>query len=130
MRLTPFLMFQGGKAEQAMQFYASIFPKAQITALERYGPGATGPEGTVMRAQIEIAGQAVMCVDSPINHAFDFTPSFSFFVDCDDEDELDRLSSALSENGVTLMPLGDYGFSRKFAWVNDQFGVSWQLNLP
>lgn len=83
-----------------------------------------------MQARITIAGQTVMCVDSPINHAFDFTPSFSFFVDCDDDDEVDRLYSALSDQGTTLMPPGNYGFSRKFAWVNDRFGVSWQVNLP
>lgn len=130
MRATPFLMFQGGKAEQAIQFYLSIFPKAKITSLERYGSDAAGPEGWVKQARIDISGLALMCVDSPMTHAFDFTPSFSLFVDCDDEDELDRLYSALSDRGATLMPPGDYGFSSKFVWVNDQFGVSWQLNLP
>ena len=130
MRVTPFLMFQGGIAEQAIQFYMTLFPDAEIVSLTRYGPGAAGPEGTVMQARITIAGQTLMCVDSPINHAFDFTPSFSFFVDCDDDDEVDRLYSALSDQGTTLMPPGNYGFSRKFAWVNDRFGVSWQVNLP
>jgi len=54
----------------------------------------------------------------------------SFFVDCDSEDEIDRLAKALGEGGTTLMALGDYGFSRKFTWLNDRFGVSWQINLP
>ncbi len=53
----------------------------------------------------------------------------SLFVDCDTADELRRVTSALSEGGEVLMPLGDYGFSREFAWVSDRFGVSWQLNL-
>lgn len=130
MRATPFLMFQGGKAEEAIQFYTSLFPMAEITYLERYSPQSAGSEGSVRQARIAIAGQEVICVDSPIHHEFDFTPSFSFFVDCDDEDELDRLYSSLSDRGATLMPLGNYGFSRKFAWVNDRFGVSWQLNWP
>jgi predicted 3-demethylubiquinone-9 3-methyltransferase (glyoxalase superfamily) len=65
-----------------------------------------------------------------VKHAFTFTPAFSFFVDCESEEELKRLYAALSADGATLMPLGNYGFSRQFAWVNDRFGVSWQLNLP
>ena len=51
-------------------------------------------------------------------------------IDCADEAEIDRLAAALAEGGGILMPLGNYGFSRKFAWVNDRFGVSWQVNLP
>ena len=70
-----------------------------------------------------------MCIDSPIAHAFTFTPTFSLFVDCDSEAELHRIHDALVVGGATLMPLGDYGFSRRFAWISDRFGVSWQLNL-
>ena len=70
-----------------------------------------------------------MCIDSYVKHAFTFTPAMSLFVDCDTADELRRVTSALSEGGEVLMPLGDYGFSREFAWVSDRFGVSWQLNL-
>ena len=66
----------------------------------------------------------------PPVHAFDFTPSLSLFVDCADEAELERLFASLSDGGVVLMPLGDHGFSAGFGWVNDRFGVSWQLNLP
>lgn len=71
-----------------------------------------------------------MFTDSPIKHAFGFTPAFSFFVDCSSEDELQRLSGALASGGAVLMPPADYGFSRLFTWINDRFGVSWQLNLP
>jgi predicted 3-demethylubiquinone-9 3-methyltransferase (glyoxalase superfamily) len=53
----------------------------------------------------------------------------SLFLECDSEAELDRLFAAFSEGGQTLMPLGDYGFSKKFGWCNDRFGVSWQLNF-
>jgi len=68
-----------------------------------------------MKATFTVAGQSVMCTDSFVKHAFTFTPSFSFFVTCESEDEIRRLASALSEDGSELMPLGDYGFSRQFA---------------
>jgi predicted 3-demethylubiquinone-9 3-methyltransferase (glyoxalase superfamily) len=64
-----------------------------------------------------------------VKHAFTFTPAFSFFVECGSEAEIDRLSAALESGGQVFMPLDNCGFSRKFAWVNDRCGVSWQLNL-
>lgn len=127
--IRPFLMFQEGQAEEAMNFYVSLFPAGEVTEIVRYGPGGPGPEGSVMKASFSIAGQAVMCIDSPMQHDFTFTPAFSLFVDCASEAELLRLFSALAEGGAVLMPLGDYGFSRQFAWVSDRYGVSWQLNL-
>jgi predicted 3-demethylubiquinone-9 3-methyltransferase (glyoxalase superfamily) len=123
-------MFQGGKAEEAMKFYASVLPNTEIRTLERYGPNGPGPEGSVMMGLLSVSGLEVRCTDSPIKHAFDFTPSFSFFVDCETEEQVTRAAAALSEGGAVLMPQGNYGFSRSFAWVNDRFGVSWQLNLP
>jgi predicted 3-demethylubiquinone-9 3-methyltransferase (glyoxalase superfamily) len=83
-----------------------------------------------MRASFTIAGQSLLCIDSAISHGFSFTPALSLFVDCESEEQIERLASAFSEGGNILMPLNDYGFSRKFAWVSDRFGVSWQLNLP
>ena len=124
----PFLMFEG-RAEEAMNFYVSLIPGSEITSIARYGPGEPGPEGTVVVATFTVAGQAVMCSDSFVKHGFTFTPATSLFVECESEDEVRRLSSALAEGGAELMPLGNYGFSRQFAWVNDRFGVSWQLNL-
>jgi predicted 3-demethylubiquinone-9 3-methyltransferase (glyoxalase superfamily) len=124
----PFLMFQAGDAEAAMTFYVSLFDGGEITELKRHPPGAPA-EGKLARAVFRIAGQSVMCMDSPIRHAFDFTPSSSLFVECGSDAELERLAAALGEGGEVLMPLGDYGFSRRFTWVNDRFGVSWQLNL-
>jgi predicted 3-demethylubiquinone-9 3-methyltransferase (glyoxalase superfamily) len=124
----PFLMFEG-KAEEAMNFYVSLFPGAKILDIKRYGANQPGPEGSVMKASFSIGNQTVLCTDSFVKHGFTFTPSFSFFVDCASEEEIGRLSASVSEGGATLMPLGEYGFSRKFAWVSDRFGVSWQLNL-
>lgn len=126
----PFLMFEGN-AEEAINYYLAAFEgAASVEEINRYGPDEAGPEGTVQTAIFTVHGQSVMCIDSPIRHEFTFTPAFSFFVDCQSEAELDGLFEHLSADGQVLMPLGDYGFSRKFAWVVDRFGVSWQLNLP
>jgi predicted 3-demethylubiquinone-9 3-methyltransferase (glyoxalase superfamily) len=129
-KVTPFLMFQDGNAEEAMNFYTAIIEDSQITSLVRYGANEAGQEGTVMQATFTLKGQEFMCIDSSIKHQFSFTPSFSIFVTCNTEEELDNLYEKLNEGGQALMPLNDYGFSKKFGWLNDRFGVSWQLNLP
>ncbi len=128
-QVTPFLMFTGD-AEQAMELYTSLFDDARVLALSRWGADGQGAEGTVQQATFSIAGQVFRCFDSPPVHAFGFTPSLSLFVDVASEDELDRLFAGLSDGGEVLMPLDAYGFSRRFGWVNDRFGVSWQLSLP
>jgi predicted 3-demethylubiquinone-9 3-methyltransferase (glyoxalase superfamily) len=125
----PFLMFEG-RAEEAMRLYVSLFEDGEIEVLERYGPGQAGPEGAVRHGAFRVGGQSVRCIDSPVHHDFTFTPAASLFVDCASKAEVARLAAALAEGGSELMPLGDSGFSRAFAWVNDRFGVSWQLNLP
>lgn len=126
----PFLMFQGGVASAALDFYRSLFPDAKIDAIERYGAEGPGPEGTIKIARFTIGGQSVSCSDSFVKHAFGFTPSFSFFVDVESEDRVRQLAERLKEGGGELMPAGNYGFSTLFAWVNDRFGVSWQINYP
>ena len=126
--LTPFLMFTGC-AEAAINFYVSLFPNSGIDEIERYGPGQMGAEGSVKRVDFIVAGQRLIAIDSPIKHAFDFTPSVSLFVECESEIELDAAFASLSDGGGVLMPPNNYGFSTKFGWVNDKFGVSWQLNL-
>ncbi|MDF0725707.1 VOC family protein [Cytobacillus sp. S13-E01] len=129
-KVTPFLMFQEGKAEEAMNFYTSLIEDSAITNIVRYGANESGDEGTVMQATFTLNGQEFMCIDSNIKHQFSFTPSFSIFVTCNTEEELDNLYQKLIEGGQALMPIGDYGFSKKFGWLNDRYGVSWQLNLP
>ena len=126
--ITTFLMFEG-RAEEAMTFYVSLFEGGQITTLERYGAGQAGKEGSVMRATFTIAGRSFMCTDSPVHHAFTFTPAMSLFVDCASEPEIDALFARLADGGAILMPLANYPFARKFGWVADRFGVSWQLAL-
>ena len=128
-KVTTFLMFEGD-AEEAMTFYTSLFDDAEIASISRYGADGPGKQGSVQLATFSLAGQRFMCIDSPAAHDFTFTPAISLFVQCGSEAELDRLYTALGAHGTELMPLGNYGFSAKFGWVNDRFGVSWQLNLP
>lgn len=126
--VTPFLMFEG-RAQEAIDLYTGLFPGASVDSIERYGPGEPGPEGTIRVASFTLAGQRVMVIDSPAPHEFTFTPSFSFFVECAGTEEQDVLFAALSQDGAVMMPPNDYGFSKRFCWVSDQFGVSWQLNV-
>jgi predicted 3-demethylubiquinone-9 3-methyltransferase (glyoxalase superfamily) len=123
----PFLMFQGDGAN-ALDFYLSVFPDAKVEHVERYGEGESAPAGSIKLCRFSIGQQSVLCTDSPVKHAFTFTPSFSFFVQCGSEDGVRRLSEILKQGGAELMPVGNYGFSTLFAWVSDRFGVSWQLN--
>jgi len=127
--ITTMLMFEGA-AEEAMRLYTSLFAESAITTIERYGPGEPGAAGTVKLAEFTLAGRVFRAIDSPAKHNFTFTPSISIFVDCTDEAEQEAALAKLSEGGATLMPLANYGFSRRFAWIADRFGVSWQLNLP
>jgi predicted 3-demethylubiquinone-9 3-methyltransferase (glyoxalase superfamily) len=128
-KVTPFLMFERN-AEAAMQLYAATVPNTKIVELERNasdGPG--GKAGAVYRGVLSIAGQHVRFFDSPAPHAFKLTPSFSLFVDCESEDEVAKLAGALGDGGQVFMPLDTYPFAKKFAWVGDKFGVSWQLSF-
>ncbi len=127
------LMFVGeqhGKAEQAIGFYVSLFKNSRIVNVARYGPEQPEVEGTVAHARFVLDGQEYIGMDGGLAHNFTFTPATSIFVTCETEPELDALFEKLSAGGSVLMPLDRYPFSAKFAWVNDRYGVSWQLNLP
>jgi predicted 3-demethylubiquinone-9 3-methyltransferase (glyoxalase superfamily) len=127
--VTPFLMFQGG-AEEAVELYLSAFPGSQRADAVYRAQDGSAVAGRLQRATLIIGEQRIKIFDSEPVHAFTFTPSFSLFVDFDTERELDDAHRLLSAGGTALMPPGNYGFSQKFAWINDRFGVSWQLNLP
>lgn len=118
-----------GNAEEAITLYMSLFDGSKITSIERYGAGDEGADGTIKRADFTLNHKSYICIDSPITHEFHFTPSTSLFVECESDDEISKLFDALASGGTVLMPMGDYGFSTKFAWINDKFGVSWQFNL-
>jgi predicted 3-demethylubiquinone-9 3-methyltransferase (glyoxalase superfamily) len=127
-KFTTFLMF-AGQAEEAMKLYTSLFQQSEIVNITRYGANEAGAEGTVQHATFTLHGQEFMCIDSSAQHGFTFTPSISLYVRCETEEEIDRVFAALSQDGQILMPLDRYPFSRKFGWVSDRFGVSWQLSL-
>lgn len=126
--LTPFLMFQG-QGEAAMERYLDLFPNSRLVRRESWQEGEPGVTGAFKLAEIALAGQAMIIHDSPITHAFSFTPALSMFFDTKSPAVFEELAIGLSEGGTYLMPPDDYGFSKRFAWVQDQFGVSWQLQL-
>ena len=130
--VTTFLMFVGdqhGKAEQAMGFYTSLFDGSRIVNVERYGAEEAEPKGTVKMAVFTLNGEEFMAMDSARPHPFTFTPAISLFVECESLEEIEKAYKGLSDGGTALMELGDYGFSKRFGWVEDKFGVTWQLNL-
>ncbi|HDR7623493.1 TPA: VOC family protein [Bacillus mycoides] len=127
-KITTFLMFEG-KAEEAMNFYTSLFNQSEIVSISRYDENGPGKEGTVIHATFTLNGQEFMCIDSYVKHDFTFTPAMSLYVTCDTEEEIETVFNKLAQDGKVLMPLGSYPFSKKFGWLNDKYGVSWQLIL-
>ena len=128
--LRTFLTFQHGAATEALALYEEVFDDYELTAIEHYGTADPGPEGTVKVATFRLADSEFSCADSPVDHAWGFTPAVSLWIDCEDNNELERLFDRLSDGGQVFMPLDDYGFSTRFGWVGDRHGVTWQLNLP
>jgi predicted 3-demethylubiquinone-9 3-methyltransferase (glyoxalase superfamily) len=131
-KLTTCLLFvgeQSGKAEEAINFYVSLFEDGRIIHVLRNGPGEVEPEGMVKNARFSLNGQEFIAFDSALKHEFTFTPAISIFIECESEAEIDSLYQRFMEGGRALMPLDNYGFSRKFAWIADRYGVTWQLNL-
>jgi len=128
-----FLMFVGeqcGKAEAAINYYVSLFPDSEIKTIEKWKAGEPGGQtGLVKRALFTLAGQDYMASENQMDHQFSFTPAISIYVNCETEAELDQLFARLSEGGQVMMPVDNYGFSQKFGWTADKYGVSWQLNL-
>jgi predicted 3-demethylubiquinone-9 3-methyltransferase (glyoxalase superfamily) len=127
-KITNFLMFEG-KAEEAMNFYLSLFEDSKVERVIKYGANQGGVEGSIMHAIFTLNGQQFMCIDSAVKHQFTFTPAMSLYVDCSSEEEVEKLFGALSDGGQVLMPLGVYTFSKKYAWLSDRFGVSWQMSF-
>lgn len=121
-RVTTFFTFFG-QAEEAMNFYTSLFEQSEIKQVKH------NSDGTVLQALFTVQGQTFMCSDSPPVHDWSFTPAVSLFIECESEEEIQRLFDSLTVDGKIHMPLDNYGFSRKFGWVDDKFGVSWQLNF-
>lgn len=128
--IVPCLWFDD-QAEEAAGFYTSLFPDSEISSTTRYGKEGFEihgrPEGTVMTAEFRLAGQRFLALNGVPR--FKFTPASSFFVICGSAAEVDALWAALSDGGAVLMALGEYGWSRRYGWLNDRFGLSWQVSL-
>lgn len=121
-KITPFFMFSGN-AEEAMNFYTSIFDQSEIQSILHQD------NGQVLHATFTLKGQTFMCIDNSTGVRHAFTPALSLYVACDSVDEIERTFEKLAQDGQVLMPLGPYPFSEKFGWVQDKYGVSWQLTL-
>ena len=128
----PFLTFQpsrGHTASEAMALYTGLFSDGAVVSEQRRPADAPMGAGTVELAEFVVAGLHVRCSDSYVEHAWDFTPAVALWVTCTSADEQRGLVDGLAEGGTVFMPLDDYGFG-PFAWVQDRFGVSWQLSGP
>ena len=113
-KITPFLWFDG-KAEEAMNFYISIFRNSKIVSVARYGEAGPGPKGTVMTVAFQLDGQEFVALNG--GPQFTFSPAISFVVNCETQQEVDELWEKLSEGGE----------KQRCGWLRDKFGLSWQV---
>ncbi len=113
-KITPFLWFDD-QAEEAANFYVSIFKNSKIVNIVRYGEAGPGPAGTIMTVAFELNGQEFTALNG--GPEFKFTEAISFFVNCESQQEVDELWEKLSEGGEE----GPCG------WLKDKYGLSWQI---
>src|SRR4051794_39777790 len=129
-KITPFLWFDN-QAEEAVDFYCSVFKNSKKGGAARYdeaGAKAAGrPKGSLMTAAFQIEEHEFVALNG--GPMFKINPSISFFVNCKTEGEIKELWDKLSDGGTVLMPLDKYPFSDKYGWVQDKYGLSWQLIL-
>ena len=123
--MRPFITVEQ-KAQNVLELYESIFPDFSLISKTYH---ANPYENLIMMAEFSIRGQEILISDSFISHDWDITPGISFFLELDSEEELTNFGNSLSKGGKVHMPAGNYGFSKQFTWVEDAFGVNWQLNL-
>ena len=114
-KITPFLWFDD-KAEEAMNFYVSIFKNSKVGNVTRYGDAGPGPKGTVMSATFQLDGQDFFALNG--GPLFKFTEAISFFVNCDTQEEVDELWEKLMAGG---------GSPQRCGWLKDKYGLSWQI---
>lgn len=120
-KITPALMFTqsvAGKAEEAMNFYTSLFPNSSVESISRYEKGEGDVEGTVKHGRFLLNNQLFVAMDSSMAHAFTFSEGMSVCVDCDTQDEIDYYWNNLTANG---------GEESMCGWLKDKYGVSWQI---
>lgn len=113
-KITPFLWFDH-QAEEAMNFYLSVFKDSQVLSINRYGAEGPGPEGTVMTAKFVIEGQEFVALNG--GSQFNFSEAISFVINCETQEEIDDYWEKLSEEGTEQGP----------GWIKDKYGISWQV---
>ena len=113
-KITPFLWFDS-QAEEAVNFYTSVFKDSKILSTMRYGESGPWPKGSVMSMTFQLEGQEFIALNG--SSEFTFSPAISFFVNCETQEEVDELWEKLSEGGEKQGP----------AWIKDRYGVSWQI---
>jgi len=113
-KIAPYLWFDAN-AEEAVNFYTSIFKNSSIVNISRYGDAGPGPKGGVLAVTFQLAGQEFMALNG--GPLFTFTPAISFFVNCETQPEVDELWDKLSEGGK----------KDRCGWLTDEYGVSWQV---
>jgi predicted 3-demethylubiquinone-9 3-methyltransferase (glyoxalase superfamily) len=113
-KITPFLWFDD-KAEEAANFYVSIFKNSSIGSITRYGEAGPGPKGTVMIITFQLDGQEFIALNGGPH--FTFTEAISLVVNCETQQEVDELWEKLSEGGA----------KNQCGWLKDKYGVSWQI---
>jgi predicted 3-demethylubiquinone-9 3-methyltransferase (glyoxalase superfamily) len=113
-KITPFLWYDG-KAEEAVNFYVSIFKNSKVVSMARYGDAGPGPKGSVMTAAFQLEGQDFVALNG--GPQYKFTPAISFVVSCETQEEVDDLWEKLSAGGR----------KDRCAWLTDKFGMSWQI---
>ena len=113
-KITPFLWFDDN-AEEAINFYVSVFKNSKIVNISRYGEGGPGPKDTVMSATFELNGQEIMALNG--GPGFPFSEAISLFVSCENQQEVDELWEKLTEGGEPS----------RCGWLKDKYGLSWQI---
>jgi predicted 3-demethylubiquinone-9 3-methyltransferase (glyoxalase superfamily) len=113
-KITPFLWFDG-KAEEAANFYVSIFKSSKIVSVTRYGEAGPGSKGTAMSVIFQLEGQEFFALNG--GPQFTFSPAISFFVSCETQQEVDELWEKLSQGGE----------KNRCGWLKDKYGLSWQI---
>lgn len=116
-KIAPFLWFDGN-AEEAMNFYVSIFKNSKIVSVSRYGEAGPGPKGSVMAATFVLDGQEFNALNG--GPQYQFTPAISFFVKCETQPEIDEMWEKLGAGGAP----------NRCGWLTDKFGLSWQIVPP
>lgn len=121
-----------GNAEEATHFYCNTFKNSRVGTIAKYGEFSkqipwSPDKGIVMTVQFELDGLKMLALNG--GPAYQINPSISMFASCESTEEIDRLFATLAESGSVFMPLQEYPFATRYAWVQDKYGVSWQLML-